>query len=185
MVESHYVFDCTVGHFTVQVSASGLLASLGHNPTIFIREFDGAIDFDAESLQASVLELTVRAQSLEPGGNVPRKDRQEIERGMRNDVLDAARYPEIGFHSTAISASKIDKHACRLQISGNVSLRGITKNQSIEAMTRLRDDEIRLTGNFTLRQSDYNIKPVTALAGALKVKDELQLSFEIFGERES
>jgi polyisoprenoid-binding protein YceI len=73
----------------------------------------------------------------------------------------------------------------RLQINGDLSLHGVIKSHGIEAQAKLRDGEIRLTGSFTLRQSDYKIKPVTALAGALKVKDELQFSFEIFGEQES
>jgi polyisoprenoid-binding protein YceI len=184
MPRRRYVFDSTASRFTVQVSASGLLASLGHNPTIFIRDFDGAIAFDDESLQASELEITIRAQSLEPGGNLPRKDRQEIESGMRNDVLEVARYPEITYHGTAITTTKIENHTNRLQIVGDLSLHGVTQSHRLEAQARLRDDEIRLTGRFALRQSEYKIKPVTALAGALKVKDELQFAFEIFGERE-
>jgi len=185
MAKSRYIFDCREGRFTVQVSASGLLAALGHNPTIFIRDFDGAIEFDPDAVETSALEMTVPSRSLEPAENIPRKDRQEIEQGMRNDVLEVARHPEIQFQSTAISTTKTGDHAYRLQITGSLSLHGVTKSHGFEAQARLRDGEIRLTGSFTLRQSDYKIKPVTALAGALKVKDELQLSFEIFGEQES
>jgi hypothetical protein len=38
---------------------------------------------------------------------------------------------------------------------------------------------MRLSGDFTLRQSDYGIKPVSFAAGALKLKDELKFHFEL------
>jgi hypothetical protein len=37
------------------------------------------------------------------------------------------------------------------------------------------------SGSATLRQSDFGIKPVAAAGGAIKVKDEVRVEFEIFG----
>jgi len=39
-------------------------------------------------------------------------------------------------------------------------------------------------GEFTIRQSDYNIKPISAIGGGLKVKDELKFSFDIVGRKQ-
>jgi hypothetical protein len=38
---------------------------------------------------------------------------------------------------------------------------------------------LRASGDFILRQPDYQIKPVSVAGGALKLKDELNFSFEI------
>ena len=38
---------------------------------------------------------------------------------------------------------------------------------------------VRLTGESTLRLSDYRIRPVTALAGAIRLNDELRLVFDL------
>jgi hypothetical protein len=38
---------------------------------------------------------------------------------------------------------------------------------------------LRISGEFPLRQSDYGIKPVSFAGGALRLKDELKLSFEL------
>jgi hypothetical protein len=36
---------------------------------------------------------------------------------------------------------------------------------------------LRASGDFTLNQSDYQIKSVSVAGGALKVKDQLKFSF--------
>ena len=36
-----------------------------------------------------------------------------------------------------------------------------------------------LSGDFSLRQSDYGIKPVSFAGGALRLKDELKFAFEL------
>jgi hypothetical protein len=36
-------------------------------------------------------------------------------------------------------------------------------------------------GSASVRQTDFGIKPVSAGGGAIKVKDEVRVEFEIFG----
>ena len=54
----------------------------------------------------------------------------------------------------------------------------------IPAHVTIDDEELRAEGDFTIRQSDYRIKPVRVAAGALKLKDELSLVFNIVARRE-
>ena len=44
------------------------------------------------------------------------------------------------------------------------------------AYRRLRND-VASFGHFTLKQTDYQIKPISLAGGAIKLKDELKLSF--------
>ena len=43
---------------------------------------------------------------------------------------------------------------------------------------------LRASGEFTVRQTDYGIKPVSVAGGALKVKDELKFSFDIVARKQ-
>jgi hypothetical protein len=43
---------------------------------------------------------------------------------------------------------------------------------------------MRVSGEFTLRQSDYGIKPVSFAGGALRLKDELKFSFELVARKQ-
>jgi polyisoprenoid-binding protein YceI len=170
--------------FVVKVRATGVLAAFGHNPTIAFRRFSGWLDFDPAQPRNAAVQISVPADSLEVVDDISTKDRHEIERQMREEVLEARVYPEAHFESREISAERESDHFFQLGIAGDLSLHGMIRRKQIGARLKLRDDEIRLTGTFTLLQSDYRIKRVTALAGALTVKDELSLDFELAGVRE-
>jgi hypothetical protein len=43
---------------------------------------------------------------------------------------------------------------------------------------------LRASGDFILRQADYQIKLVSVAGGALKLKDELKFSFEIVARKQ-
>ena len=98
---------------------------------------------------------------------------------MREEVLEIARYPEVVFMSTNVAASRTTESQYQTTIKGNLSLHGVTRNQIINAQVTVDGNTLRAQGEFPLRQSDYNIKPVSALGGTLKLKDELKLSFNI------
>lgn len=51
-------------------------------------------------------------------------------------------------------------------------------SEPIAARAALMGTMLRASGDFSLSQSAYNIKPVSAAGGALKLKDDLELSFE-------
>jgi hypothetical protein len=47
----------------------------------------------------------------------------------------------------------------------------------------LTEDSLRAFGNFSLLQTDYDLKLASAAGGALKVKDELKFSFNILARK--
>jgi hypothetical protein len=49
----------------------------------------------------------------------------------------------------------------------------------MEAELLVFEDGIRLAGECPMRMSEYHIRPVTALAGAIRLKDELRIRFDV------
>ena len=91
-----YATDTQKSTFAVQVFATGLLSAFGHNPNIAVRDFSGDVQFSpGESIEKARLSVSIRADSLECVDDIPEKDRQDIHRRMRDEVLEADRYPEI------------------------------------------------------------------------------------------
>jgi polyisoprenoid-binding protein YceI len=179
-----YQLDPGQSRFTVQAFAGGLLSAMAHNPVIAIRDFTGKMCFTPATPEDASLQMTVKAGSLEVAGNVNPKDSREIEDTMRKEVLEVAAYPEIHFRSTAIVADKVTDNWYRLRIEGRLSLHGVTNGQHVEGQLRLLDDEIRLSGEFTLLLSAYKIKRVSALGGMITLKDALKFSFDLVGRKE-
>ena len=178
---TRYRFDPSRSQFTVQAFAAGVLSFLGHSPTFAVRDFAGWVAFEGGSVHNVRLELAVRADSLELTDAVSDKDRREIEGTMRRDVLQTTDYPKIAYEAVKVSADSVMRGRYRLRIGGRLSLHGVTRPQPVDAELLVFDDGIRLRGESSLRLSDYQIRPVTALGGTIRLKDELRLSFDLAG----
>jgi len=181
---ARFVIDAKASRFTVQAFATGLLSAMGHNPTIAISKFCCEVDFDPEAAEGSGFQLTVQAASLSVQDDISDKDRREMERVMKEDVLEVIRYPEIRFQASAISCTRLDDALFSTTLNGQLSLHGVTRVEPITARVAVLGEMLRASGNFTLKQSDYQIKLVSVAAGALKVKDELKFSFEMIARRQ-
>jgi polyisoprenoid-binding protein YceI len=111
--------------------------------------------------------------------HVSDSDRAEIEGRMRRDVLAVLDHPEITYHATCLSDQRLQPGRYRVRIVGPLALRGVTAPQSIDLELYILDASLRLLGGGPLRLSSHDIEPVTALAGAIRLKDELAISFDI------
>ena len=178
---THYRLGPELSQFTVQAFASGMLSFLGHSPSFAVRDFTGAVAFEGDTINAMRLELTVRADSLELLDKVSASDRREIESAMRRDVLETAAHPEITFVSTEVSGAEAARGHYRACVAGQLSLHGVTQPHAVNAEVLLFADGTRLQGESVLRLSDYRIRPVTALGGTIRLKDELKVAFNLAG----
>ena len=174
-----YVIDTKASRLTVQAFATGVLAAMGHNPKIGIRSFSGGVDFNPQMPEARGFRLSMQSNSLSVLDDVSDKDRREMERMMNDQVLEAAKYPEILYEAPAVSVTRPEGNLYSATLNGSLSFHGITRNQPVNVRIAEFGEMLRTSGEFTLRQSDYGIKPISVAGGALKVKDELKFSFEI------
>ena len=179
-----YVIDSRASRFTVQAFATGLMARMGHNPIIGIRDFSGEMQFNPDKLEAAGFRLVVKAASLSVQNDISDKDLREIERLMNQEVLETANFPEIVYEADSISVSKMTDMLCSATLNGKLTLHGVTRNQTIVVRVALLGSMLRASGDFSLDQTDYNIKLVSVAGGALKLKDELKFSFEMVARRQ-
>jgi polyisoprenoid-binding protein YceI len=182
---TRYQLDARQSKFTVQAFATGLLAGFGHNPGIGIRDFTGEVQFDPNRLTEAALRLTIKANSLAVLDDVKEKDRREIEQAMFDEVLEVRTYPEITFQSTSTTVTRIVAGRYKARIIGDLTLHGVTRNNLwIMAQITVDGDKLTAQGDFSLKQTDFNIKLVSVAAGALKLKDELKFTFDLVGRQE-
>lgn len=182
---SRYVLDKSSSTFTVRAFAAGMLSSFGHDPTLMFRDFSGEVNLSPDRPADSSLALKVRADSLEVTNDISGSDRREIEGTARGDVLETAKYPEISFQSTRAALNSVGEGRYQVNINGNLSLHGVTVAVPIPAQVTVMGDLLRASGEFSISQKQFGIKPVSAAGGALKLKDELKLRFDIVGHAEN
>ncbi|MEP6570018.1 MAG: YceI family protein [Acidobacteriota bacterium] len=171
--------------FTVQAFVEGLFSALGHDPVINIQEFEGQVEFVPGTFANASLRITVTANSLVVSDEVKEKDRLEIQETMRREVLETAKYNEILFTSSNISVNRLAEGRCRIRIIGDLALHGATqKSLWISAEATLSENSLRAQGNFSLKQTDFGIKPYSAAGGTIKLKNELKFLFDMVAEKE-
>lgn len=174
-----YRFDSAQSAFQVQAFAAGLLSFVAHSPTFAVREFLGTMTIDGESPIA--LEMTILAESLALVDRVSDADRKEIMRRMREEVLETGTFHEIAFRSNELMLDRVDVSRSRVRINGQLSLHGVSRSHRMNAEMQLADTVLRLIGETPLHMSDYKVKPVSAVGGTIKLKDELKVSFDLKG----
>lgn len=178
-----YVTDARASQFTVQVSAGGVLSAFGHSPTISIRDFSGEAEVDLEDIAHSSLKVTIKSDSLAVRDDISDKDRREIERVMKTEILGTEAYPEIIYECSKITANKAGEGQYSVILNGDLTMHGITRSRPVTARVAVTGDSLRAFGSFSLLQTDYDLNLVTIAGGALKVKDELKFSFNIVARK--
>jgi len=174
-----YSFDPAHGRFTAQAHAAGLLSALGHSPTFVVGRYRASVRFQGDDVGSMELDLTIDADSLSLADQVKPADREEIERRMRGDVLEASRHPEIIYRASCVSYEKVEASRFRIRVEGPLSLHGVEAPHAIDLELQIAKDGVRLRGDAQVRLSDHDIKPVTALAGAIRLKDEIHIVFDV------
>jgi polyisoprenoid-binding protein YceI len=103
---------------------------------------------------------------------------------MNQEVLETAKFPEIVYEASGISVTKMSDMLYSAVLNGNLTLHGVTRSQPINARVALLGSMLRASGDFSLNQTDYNIRLISVAGGTLKLKDELKFSFEIVARRQ-
>ena len=180
-----YRIDTRKSLFTVHPFATGVAGALSHGLNITIREFTGELRFVPGTLQNASIRMKINADSLHVTDEMKESDRAEVERVMKADVLRTAEHPMIEFRSSSVKPRKTMENHYRLEIAGDLTLRGSACPQSFEAVVVVGSDTLRANGQFEARQSDYGIQPVSAAGGLIKVRDLVKFHFYIVAQKEA
>ena len=183
LTTARFIIDRAASRFTVQAFSTGLLSTFGHNPTIAIRDYEGEVDFVPGSYNHASLRLIVKTATLEVTDEMKRDDRIKLESTMRGEVLGVERYPDAVYKSDRIEVHKVSEDLVNASVAGELTLHGTTHPLGFDARVLKIGAMLRVSGQFTLRQSDYGITPVSFAGGTLRLKDELKFSFEVVARK--
>jgi polyisoprenoid-binding protein YceI len=177
--------DPAATHVTIQVGRSGIFGFAGHDHEVVAPAVRGEITLDRSEISRSRVALEFDATALKVTGNGdPPEDVPEVQRVMLSDrVLDVARYPSITFQSRSIGVEGRSGDRMTLRLIGDLTLHGVTRSVTVPVNASVGPDLISGEGKTTVRQTSFGIRPVTAGAGSVKVKDEVEVIFSISARR--
>src|SRR4029077_8264389 len=160
--------DAAKSTMTVRVYKAGLFSALGHDHEIAAPIAHGTADTAAHRVEVFAKASAMRVSDRE----VSDKDRADIQSTMLGpEVLDAERYPEVVFRSTDAESTSADSW----RLHGDLTLHGQTRPVTVE----VREASGHYVGASRFKQTDFSIKPVKVAGGAVRVKDEVRIEFDI------
>jgi polyisoprenoid-binding protein YceI len=171
MLAADRTIDVAKSTLAIHVGKSGLFSVAGHEHWVdapiargsFRDGPNAAVEFVVEARRLKVRPDQESAQ-----------DQAKIQATMQREVLEIEKYPEIVFRSTSVAAT--GDHSWR--VTGTLNLHGVTK----PIVAEVRQEGAAYLGNARLKQTDFGIKRVSAGGGTVKVKDELEITFKVYGQ---
>jgi polyisoprenoid-binding protein YceI len=160
--------DTQKSALTIHVGKTGMFSGLGHEHEVRAPIHSGTADTGSHP----AVEIRVDARELRViDKDASDKDRAEVQRTMLGpEVLASADHADIVFKSTSADSTGQG----RWTLHGNLTLHGQTR--PITVNVTLNAD--RYTGEATVKQTDFGIKP-PGKAG-IKAKDEVRVEFEVW-----
>jgi len=161
--------DVQKSNLTVHVYKTGLFSAFAHDHDIFAPIARGTAEISGHaSVNLEVDARTLRV--MDPG--ISDKDRAEIQTNMLGaEVLDSERFHEIIFQSTSAEPNGAEHWI----VHGNLTVHGQTQPVTVEASRQAG----HFTGQVTIKQTSFGIKPIRIAGGAVKVKDDVVIEFDV------
>jgi polyisoprenoid-binding protein YceI len=165
------------GRLVIKTSRTGLAARVGHDLTIEFTRWSARVelpDEDAGGVTAARVTAELDLGSLEvregTGGAKPLSDsdRRDIKKTMSGILGDG---------SARFTSSRIVRDgASDGAVEGSLTFNGKTQPVRLQANA---PGQGRYRGSAAVAQSAFGIKPYSGFFGALKLKDEVTVEFEV------
>lgn len=164
------------GRLLVKTSRTGLGSKAGHDLTIEVTRWSGRTLVDPAEPANSLLAVDVDVDSFEvregTGGIRPLtdSDRAEIQQTIREKIMHTAQHPTITFRSRNVFGT-----ARSFTVDGVLTIMGVAGPITIQGS--VTEEHVR--GTATVTQSLWGIRPYSAFFGALRLKDDVVVEFDV------
>jgi polyisoprenoid-binding protein YceI len=161
------------GKVRVKTGRQGMASKVGHDLTLEAGNWKATVVVDGDPSRSEV-QATIEPRSLEvtaaTGGAKPVSDKDK--KDIKKNISGLLGNDSITFTSTSVEV----KNDTSLKVAGTLSIAGQTRPVTLDLTGSPYG---RLEGRIAVVQSQFGIKPFSAMMGALKVKDEVEVSFDV------
>ncbi|HEY0244063.1 MAG TPA: YceI family protein [Mucilaginibacter sp.] len=95
-------------------------------------------------------------------------------------TIKASQYPKITYKLGSAVITPVQKGKYTIKTTGELTIAGVTQtiNMTVTAVVNA-DNTITCTGSESLKLTDYKIDPPSFMLGAMKVKNDLTIQFNL------
>ena len=122
-------------------------------------------------------DLKINIQQLDCGARAINKDLQKALQSDQHPIINIALKQASNLECS--QSMECDRWV-EFEAIADISLACVTKTVSIPVhIKKLRDNQFRIAGNTTIYFKDFNLQPPTALMGFIKVKESIDIRFDL------
>ncbi|MCE9625665.1 MAG: YceI family protein [Deltaproteobacteria bacterium] len=174
-----YRIDPKQSGFLVNTGVTGLFKKFGKPLTMEVLNYSGTIRFNPQEPNAAAVNIQTKANSVALKTQVCEPDRMNIEMRMHEKVLESEKFPDIQYVSDKVQGWKKGDNSYDVEIQGTLTLHGSSRSLPLHATATLRGNRLEASGEIPLSQKDFGIKSYSYEGGALRVADEVKISFNL------
>jgi polyisoprenoid-binding protein YceI len=153
-----------------------MASKVGHDLTLEASNWKATVTVDADVAQSQV-QATVEPRSLEvvaaTGGAKPVSDKDK--KDIMKNIAGLLGNNSITFQSTSVQPRGDNKVA----VVGNLSIGSQSRQVTLDLEMQPDGGAAHLKGRVPIVQSNFGVKPFSAMMGALKVKDEVEVDLDV------
>lgn len=169
------LLDQSCGRLHVRTGVDGRAARLGHRLTIVMTRWSATVTMDRDRPREAQLCVDVASLDVVRGeGGARRMSSTEraLARGNALGRLDSTTYPQIQFVAGDVSANKTG-----YRLSGALTIHGMTQAHVVDLTTADRGEQVELSCETSVVQTDFGVAPYSLMMGSLRVADTVAVSF--------
>lgn len=167
-----YKFGPNNGRLCVKIEREGMAKKMGHDLRLEVANWNADVTVDADNPANSQMTVTADTRSLQVvewfGGLKPMTegDKKDIKKNIDDKCIKDG---NVSFRSTSVHPT-----ATGARVSGDLTINGASQPAQFD----IEIDSGLAKCTARIQQSLFGIKPFSAMMGALKVKDAVDIEFE-------
>ncbi len=166
------------GTLSLHTGRAGAVSKAGHDLTLQISQWTATATM-SESGELRHLRVVALVGSLQvirgEGGLKPLSDADRATiLSNAQSTMKAAKHPEVVFETEGVVQ---DPATARL--SGHITIAGVSRPLAVDVAHERAGDHIRARATAAITQSEFGIRPYSAMLGALRVRDMVEIRADL------
>lgn len=140
-----------------------------HDWTSTVEQMSGTLNAEVEGSTLKKLRsinVSIPVKSIKSG-------KSGMDKNTYN-ALDESNHPTITFKLKTYSIGETE-----LTLSGELTIAGTTKMVKIKTPYEMTGNRIEIEGDHSMKMTDFNIEPPTAVMGTIKTGDEIVIRYNL------
>ena len=164
---------------TITLTQEGVLQKIHPLHHVAAKSFTGRIQLPKDETK-TVVELDADTKSfVNIDTDMKDFEKSGFHKVLHGEVLQSDRFPNIKFRSVSVTNLQKSGNNRSFTLNGDLTLRGVTRHVAFPVKVTLSGNQLRGTGEETIKQSDFGITPYSGGLGTIKIGDQLKVSFAI------